>query len=280
MPIKGAAGKLILLDEVDALLVDKKLVIKPYQGGYTSWVIGLTATGMNDMHPLEYEFFKELHYHQIDSQLRAEYRLEETPKFASLKDFYGERFNGTVRLIYADKSMKEELVAKAKACGYKDEEIHVDLDVIAQLRQLRAPQFLLVTKPAGMRGLDYRSEGPITLFLAKLCYSKRALVQAFGRVGRYARDRCNRLVDVALRSDKVRNPMEFIDRVIVTKRAAELGSYVVEHNLELEKSRKQAVQKQVPQGKTVKTPVISVQSATVGGRQVALVQAWKLKDAQ
>ena len=49
-----------------------------------------------------------------------------------------------------------------------------------------------------MRGLDYRSDSTITLFLSKLCDSKRSLVQAFGRVGRYSEDRCHRLVDEAL----------------------------------------------------------------------------------
>ena len=174
--MKGAAGKLIILDECDALICDKRLVIKPYQGGGNSNVIGLTATGMSVMDPFEYEHFKDLRYYQVDSQLRTEYRFNETPKFASMQDFFGESYNGTVRLLYADESRTEKLVAMAKACGYKEGEIHVNLEVIAQLRQLKAPQFLLVTKAEHMRGLDYRSDDTLTLFLAKLCDSNRSLV--------------------------------------------------------------------------------------------------------
>ena len=86
--------------------------------------------------------------------------------------------------------------------------------------------FIIVTKPANMRGLDYRAEVPIALFLAKLCDSKRALYQAFGRVGRYAEDRCWRLVDEALGVD----PLEAFDPEAVSAREDALMKVIMRKN--------------------------------------------------
>ena len=71
---------------------------------------------------------------------------------------------------------------------------------MGELRNLKAPIFLLVTEAEHMRGLDYRSQDTITLFMAWKCDSNRSLVQAFGRVGRYASDNCHRLVCSDLKS--------------------------------------------------------------------------------
>ena len=71
--------------------------------------------------------------------------------------------------------------------------------------------FLLVDEAEHMRGLDYRSTDTITLFLARKSDSNRSLVQAFGRVGRYAADKCNRLVDSKLKSEDCTDPTKVID---------------------------------------------------------------------
>ena len=162
------------MDEADALILDRNLQIRPY-GKHYSPVIGLTATGIVDMEQFEGEHFKTLGYEQVDSTLRTEYRHDERPVHSGLEEFFGDAYHGTVRLLYADESREEEMRKLAVECGYTEEEILVNPEDIAELRVLRAPMFLLVTKAANMRGLDYRSTDKITLFLAKKCDSRRSL---------------------------------------------------------------------------------------------------------
>ena len=105
-------------------------------------------------------------------------------------------------------------------------------EVIDQLRQLKAPQFILVTKPQNMRGLDYRSTDTITLFLARRCDSQRSLTQAFGRVGRYSEDTCHRLVDMDLQDVTCVKPTDAISYAQMKERAAALAKHLVRANLD------------------------------------------------
>ena len=123
------------------------------------------------MEPFELSYFEDLDYHIVDSGLKTTYRFNERPVLSSLHEFFSDTFDGTVRLIYAEESRVKDLKQLALDTGYQQEEIYVDLEDISQLRTLKAPSFLLVTKAGNMRGLDYRSSDTITLFLAKLCDS-------------------------------------------------------------------------------------------------------------
>ena len=127
------------------------------------------------MEEFEGEHFKSLGYDEVDSTLRTEYRYDERPVISSLEEFFGDAYNGTVRLLYFDAKREDEMRKRAVECGYKEDEIRVNPEDIAELRVLQAPVLLLVTKAANMRGLDYRSTDKITLFLAKKCESRRAL---------------------------------------------------------------------------------------------------------
>ena len=136
------------------------------------------------MSHFEKQYFKAMQYTILDSMLRPQYRFEEMPKLSSIQQFFGQEYNDTVRLIYANKKDEAALCDQAKTF-YQEDQILVNPENMDMLRNLETNQFVLVTKPENMRGLDYRSKKPITLFLNALCDSKRSLVQAFGRVGRY-----------------------------------------------------------------------------------------------
>ena len=100
--MKGGSGKLVILDEADSLLLDKRLQVKGYQGGGQTYVIGLTATGKGDMEEFEETHFEDLDYHTIDSGLKTTYRYNEVPKWSTRKEFFSERYHGTVRLMFAE----------------------------------------------------------------------------------------------------------------------------------------------------------------------------------
>ena len=127
------------------------------------------------MEHFEREYFKTLGYEEVDSTLRTDYRHDERPAISSLEEFFGDAYHGTVRLLYFEAEREDEMRKRAADCGYTSEQIRVNPEDIAELRVLRAPVLLLVTKAANMRGLDYRSTDKITLFLAKKCESRRAL---------------------------------------------------------------------------------------------------------
>ena len=63
------------------------------------------------------------------------------------------------------------------------------------LRSIEANHVFLISDEAKMRGYDYRAkeESGIALFLDKPLSCKRTLIQALGRVGRYAQN-CKRFI--------------------------------------------------------------------------------------
>ena len=66
--------------------------------------------------------------------------------------------------------------------------LFTDCDDLDRLKRLIAQDVLLVTKPALMRGIDYRvKQGTmgISLLVMSPFENKRAYVQALGRVGRF-----------------------------------------------------------------------------------------------
>ena len=105
----------------------------PFQG-CSSPVIGLSATGQNDMEPFEKAHFKKLGYKTIKSGLETEYRPDEQPTLGSIDEFFSDRYDGTVRLIYADEKRVQTLKDRALGKGYEEEHIHVNLEEIARLR--------------------------------------------------------------------------------------------------------------------------------------------------
>ena len=88
---------------------------------------------------------------------------------------------------------------------FQDEGVifHYDVDDSNLLRNIEANHVFLISDEAKMRGYDYcaKEESGIALFLDKSLSCKRTLIQALGRVGRYAQN-CKRFIN------EKRNPID------------------------------------------------------------------------
>ena len=58
------------------------------------------------MEKFERTHFEEMGYHTIDSSLRTTYRYNEEPKWSTQHEFFGRRYHGTVRLMFAEEKRK------------------------------------------------------------------------------------------------------------------------------------------------------------------------------
>ena len=123
--VRSEPGKLILLDEGDAILLDQRLKVEKLPD-YNSPVIALTATGPTDMSNFEKSHFNKLGYEVVDSMLRPQFKATETPTLGSLDHFFGKSFDDTVRLVFVEEDREEELRRKAVEKGYDELDVLVN----------------------------------------------------------------------------------------------------------------------------------------------------------
>jgi len=223
--IRVPDNTVLILDEADSILLDQQVVVVLGKNN-GSYCIGLTATPYDRMLSQERDYLmRDLGFAVHDSGIQAEITDRQEPErarldlaaFLDLKDAAG-----MAKLIYLDEASgggddkDRKVAAWAAANGRTLRRDVADLDV---LRRLTSHDVLLVTKPALMRGFDYRCATGIALFLACTFESRRAAFQACGRVGRYG-EPCRRIVASDIQGELYETDIERLVRRLNESRAA------------------------------------------------------------
>ena len=223
--IRVPDNTVLILDEADSILLDQQVVVVLGKNN-GSYCIGLTATPYDRMLSQERDYLmRDLGFAVHDSGIQAEITDRQEPErarldlaaFLDLKDAAG-----MAKLIYLDEVSgggddKDRKVAAWVAVNGRTLRRNVaDLDV---LRCLTSQDVLLVTKPALMRGFDYRCATGIALFLARRFESRRASFQACGRVGRYG-EPCRRVVASDIQGELYETDIEHLVKRLKENRQA------------------------------------------------------------
>ena len=95
------------------------------------------------------------------------------------------------KLIYTTEPKHIETVEKI--CTARGLVCSPNVTDAAKLRSLQSCDVLLVSDPLLLRGFDFRSDSGVALLLATPLDSKRAFMQALGRVGRMG-EKCKRIL--------------------------------------------------------------------------------------
>ena len=134
-------------------------------------------------------------FHMHDSKIRS---VQDDYFYGNIEEFFSEKFSGMARLIFVD-GTGDNLDQIGSYARDRELTILEDVQDLNILRNLTPRHVVVVTKKHLMRGYDYRCETGIVLLIAKKVDSKKALLQALGRVGRYG-STCARMVDSAYES--------------------------------------------------------------------------------
>jgi hypothetical protein len=220
--ISASVGELIILDEADDFILDSSIEINAPD------VVGLTATALDDLEDdaAKTYLLKYMGFAVYDSAIPSD--ISTNIDKCSRQEFVAQS-EGMARLIYTSIDNYAEIRDLFKG---KQVTLVPDENASDKLREMESNHVFYTSVENYMRAYDYRSkeDSGIALFLDTPLSCKRTLIQALGRVGRYAQ-RCKRFV---------KEGIEPVDREMNAKIKATIAAKI-QGKLEAEAARKRDV---------------------------------------
>ena len=170
--IPARKNEVLIMDEADYLVLD--MSYKP--DSKFKYIVGLTATPLSNKDGAEEMLLANQSYRICDSNVAASFNPADKLEVCTVTGFL-ERSIEAAKLVY---TRDVEMVLALKNLKEKDNSLKIRVNVteMAALRSLTKDDFIIVTKPALLRGFDYKSDAPagINLLMMSSVSSGRALL--------------------------------------------------------------------------------------------------------